>query len=172
MLGSPCCWSCVLLQFEKAENKPVVIGYVAAAIFAFFTAEWLIHLPALDVVSDRTTTGASSAASCTAATADARSGAHVRRTAARACLASALRSHELCTRTSPLKPFGIGPAAAPNPLGPSRPPAAAAVQILGFPVQLVGLLTLPYLGVRWFVDGQSAGKDIEEAVVSADPMEC
>ncbi len=41
------------------------------------------------------------------------------------------------------------------------------MQILGFPVQLVGLLTLPYLGVRWFVDGQSAGKDIEEAVVSA-----
>jgi hypothetical protein len=41
------------------------------------------------------------------------------------------------------------------------------LQILGFPVQLVGLVTLPYLGVRWFVDGQSAGKDIEEAVVSA-----
>jgi hypothetical protein len=39
-------------------------------------------------------------------------------------------------------------------------------QILGFPVQLVGLLALPYLGVRWFVDGKSAGKDIEEAVVS------
>jgi hypothetical protein len=41
------------VQFEKAENKPVVIGYVAAAAFAFFTAEWLIHLPALDVVSQR-----------------------------------------------------------------------------------------------------------------------
>jgi hypothetical protein len=39
------------------------------------------------------------------------------------------------------------------------------LQLLGFPVQLVGLLALPYLGVRWFVDGQSAGKDIEEAVV-------
>lgn len=39
-------------------------------------------------------------------------------------------------------------------------------QILGFPVQLVGLLALPYLGVRWFVDGKSAGQDIEEAVVS------
>lgn len=38
-------------QFEKTENKPVVIGYAAAAIFAFFTAEWLIHLPALDIVS-------------------------------------------------------------------------------------------------------------------------
>lgn len=41
----------VLPQFEKAENKPVVIGWAAAAVFAFFTAEWLIHLPALDVVS-------------------------------------------------------------------------------------------------------------------------
>jgi hypothetical protein len=40
-----------LLQFEKAENKPVVIGWVSAAVAAFFVAEWLIHLPALDVVS-------------------------------------------------------------------------------------------------------------------------
>jgi hypothetical protein len=45
-----------------------------------------------------------------------------------------------------------------------------SAKILGFPVQLVGLLALPYLGVRWFVDGKSAGKDIEEAVVSH--MEC
>lgn len=43
-----------LLQFEKTDNKPVVIGYVAAAAFAFFTAEWLIHLPALDIVSQNT----------------------------------------------------------------------------------------------------------------------
>jgi hypothetical protein len=41
----------LLLQFEKTENKPVVIGYIAAAAFAFFTAEWLIHLPVLDFVS-------------------------------------------------------------------------------------------------------------------------
>jgi hypothetical protein len=40
------------LQFEKTENKPVVIGYVAAAAFAFITAEWLIHLPVLDFVSN------------------------------------------------------------------------------------------------------------------------
>jgi hypothetical protein len=40
-----------LLQFEKAENKPVVIGWVSAAAAAFIIAEWLIHLPALDVVS-------------------------------------------------------------------------------------------------------------------------
>jgi hypothetical protein len=38
-------------------------------------------------------------------------------------------------------------------------------QVLGFPVQLVGLLTLPYLGVRWFVDGGDASKDIEAAAV-------
>uniref|UniRef100_A0A7S0WZJ5 Cyanobacterial aminoacyl-tRNA synthetase CAAD domain-containing protein n=1 Tax=Chlamydomonas leiostraca TaxID=1034604 RepID=A0A7S0WZJ5_9CHLO len=37
-------------KFEKAENKPVVIGYIAAAAGAFFFAEWLIHLPALDVL--------------------------------------------------------------------------------------------------------------------------
>eukprot|EP00878_Enallax_costatus_P019348 GHUV01020411.1.p1 GENE.GHUV01020411.1~~GHUV01020411.1.p1 ORF type:complete len:151 (+),score=32.72 GHUV01020411.1:69-521(+) len=70
-------------KFEKTENKPIVIAYVAAAVFAFFAAEWLIHLPALDI-------------------------------------------------------------------------------LLGFPVQLVGLLALPYLSVRWFVDGEDAGKDIEE----------
>jgi hypothetical protein len=46
------------VQFEKTENKPVVIGYVAAALFAFFTAEWLIHLPALDVVSSHTSKAA------------------------------------------------------------------------------------------------------------------
>ncbi|WIA11371.1 hypothetical protein OEZ85_011492 [Tetradesmus obliquus] len=74
-------------KFEKTENKPVVIGWVAAAVSAFFIAEWLIHLPALDVV-------------------------------------------------------------------------------LGFPVQLVGLLTLPYLAVRWYVDGNDASKDIEAAAGS------
>lgn len=71
-------------KFEKTENKPIVIAYIAAAAFALITAEWLIHLPALNV-------------------------------------------------------------------------------LLGFPVQLLGLLVMPYLGVRWFVDGQSAGKDIEDA---------
>jgi hypothetical protein len=39
-------------------------------------------------------------------------------------------------------------------------------QVLGFPVQLVGLLTLPYLAVRWYVDGNDASKDIEAAAVS------
>lgn len=40
------------------------------------------------------------------------------------------------------------------------------VQVLGFPIQLLGLLALPYLGIRWYVDGQDAGKDIEEYAVS------
>lgn len=40
-----------LPQFEKSENKPAIIGYSAAALGAFFTAEWLIHLPLLDFVS-------------------------------------------------------------------------------------------------------------------------
>lgn len=38
--------------------------------------------------------------------------------------------------------------------------------MLGFPVQLVGLLTLPYLVVRWYVDGNDAAKDLEDAAVS------
>ena len=37
-------------QFEKMENKGAVIGYLSAAVVAFIAVEWLIHLPALDVV--------------------------------------------------------------------------------------------------------------------------
>ena len=33
------------------ENKPVVVGYIAGAAAAIIIAEWLIHLPALDIVS-------------------------------------------------------------------------------------------------------------------------
>lgn len=80
-------------KFEKAPNKPAVIGYAAAAVLTFFTAEWLIHLPALDV-------------------------------------------------------------------------------LLGFPVQLIGLLLLPYFGLRYFVDGGSVTKDIEnytDAIVKKLP---
>lgn len=47
----PSCPVCFCPQFEKSQNKPAIIGYSAAAVFVFFTAEWLIHLPALDVVS-------------------------------------------------------------------------------------------------------------------------
>lgn len=46
-MSAPGCF----LQFEKVENKPVVIAYIIAAFAAFFTTEWLIHLPALDIVS-------------------------------------------------------------------------------------------------------------------------
>lgn len=39
-------WSVwLLVQFEKSNNKPVVVGYTIGAVAAFFTAEWLIHLP-------------------------------------------------------------------------------------------------------------------------------
>lgn len=37
-------------KFEKAENKPVVIGYGVGALVAFFIVEWLIHLPVLDIL--------------------------------------------------------------------------------------------------------------------------
>ena len=38
-------------------------------------------------------------------------------------------------------------------------------QLLGFPIQLLGLVMLPYLGVRWFVDGKKASADIGDATV-------
>eukprot|EP00877_Chromochloris_zofingiensis_P008242 jgi/Chrzof1/3671/Cz13g04150.t1 len=69
-------------KWEKSENKPIVVGYVAAALFAFYISEWLIHLPGLNY-------------------------------------------------------------------------------LLGFPVQLFGLLLLPYYGIRWFVDGGDFNKDLE-----------
>eukprot|EP00882_Tetradesmus_deserticola_P020496 GHRQ01022144.1.p4 GENE.GHRQ01022144.1~~GHRQ01022144.1.p4 ORF type:complete len:102 (-),score=25.41 GHRQ01022144.1:350-655(-) len=47
----------------------------------------------------------------------------------------------------------------------TAPHRAAPPQVLGFPVQLVGLLTLPYLGVRWLVDGKDASGDLEAAAV-------
>jgi hypothetical protein len=37
-------------QFEKADNKVAIAGWVAAAFSAITIAEWLIHLPALDVL--------------------------------------------------------------------------------------------------------------------------
>jgi hypothetical protein len=37
-------------QFEKADNKPAIIGYSAAALGAFVFCEWLIHLPVMNVV--------------------------------------------------------------------------------------------------------------------------
>ena len=38
-------------QFEASDNKPAVIGYSVAAVFAFFFAEWFIHLPLFNFVS-------------------------------------------------------------------------------------------------------------------------
>lgn len=38
-------------KFERAENKPAVVGYISAAVAAFIIAEWLIHLPGLKIVS-------------------------------------------------------------------------------------------------------------------------
>ncbi|GMH45152.1 hypothetical protein BSKO_13109 [Bryopsis sp. KO-2023] len=35
-------------EFDKLDNKPVVIGYGVAALFSLFFVEWLIHLPGLD----------------------------------------------------------------------------------------------------------------------------
>lgn len=72
-------------KFEKSNNKPVVVGYTVAAVAAFFTAEWLIHLPGLDI-------------------------------------------------------------------------------LLGFPVQLIGVLVLPYLGVKYLVNGDDVLVDTGKAV--------
>ena len=37
--------------------------------------------------------------------------------------------------------------------------------LLGFPLQLLGLLAAPYLAVRYLVDGESASDDVGKAVV-------
>lgn len=35
-------------EFDKLDNKPVVIGYGVAALLSLFFVEWLIHLPGLN----------------------------------------------------------------------------------------------------------------------------
>ncbi len=40
------------------------------------------------------------------------------------------------------------------------------MQLLGFPIQLVGLLSLPYLGVRYLAEGADFQSDIKTAAVS------
>jgi hypothetical protein len=72
-------------KFEKTENKPVVVGWVAGSFSAFIVTEWLIHLPALDI-------------------------------------------------------------------------------LLGFPVQLLGVLSLPLIITRYVLDGKDAMKDAGDLV--------
>lgn len=60
-------------KFEASDNKATIVAYSAAAVFALWVSEWLIHLPLLDF-------------------------------------------------------------------------------LLGFPIQLLGLATLPYLGVKYLVE--------------------
>lgn len=92
-------------QFEKADNKPALLGWGVAGLSVFFFAEWLIHLPGLNFV---------------------RSGGLV--------------DHQM--------------------IYPHSPP-----QLLGFPIQLLGLVMLPYLVVRYYVDGADLAKDAGDAVV-------
>lgn len=40
------------------------------------------------------------------------------------------------------------------------------LQLLGFPVQLIGVLSLPVLGMRYLVDKEDIGKDVEKYSVS------
>lgn len=72
-------------KFEKAENKPVVIGWIVGGASAFIVTEWLIHLPLLDL-------------------------------------------------------------------------------LLGFPIQLIGVLSVPLLVTRYLIDGKDPVKDAGEAV--------
>jgi len=37
-------------KFERAENKPAVVGYLSAAVAAVFLVEYIIHLPVLDIL--------------------------------------------------------------------------------------------------------------------------
>ena len=73
-------------KFEKTENKPVVIGWIAAVLSSFIATEWLIHLPVFDF-------------------------------------------------------------------------------LLGFPVQLIGVLSLPILVTRYVLDGKDAVKDAGDVVL-------
>lgn len=41
--------------------------------------------------------------------------------------------------------------------------------LLGFPIQLLGLLMLPYLGIKYFVEGDDYTKDAETALVRCGP---
>ena len=80
-------------RFEASSNKPVVVGWIAAAGAGIITAEWLMHLPLLNA-------------------------------------------------------------------------------LVGFPVQLVGLLITPYLGVRYLMDNEDPVKDVTavfEKIVSKLP---
>ncbi|KAK9824525.1 hypothetical protein WJX72_011092 [[Myrmecia] bisecta] len=69
-------------KFENSENKTAIVGYGAAALGAFVFAEWLIHLPGLNI-------------------------------------------------------------------------------LLGFPIQLLGLLTAPVLVVKYVLDGEDFTKDAQ-----------
>jgi hypothetical protein len=44
------------------------------------------------------------------------------------------------------------------------------VQLLGFPIQLVGLATCPLLVVRWFMNGQDWFEDVSAATVGPQLM--
>jgi hypothetical protein len=94
-------------------------------------ARWLIHLPALDVV--RAWRRAKQGLSY---------GGAVRLPPGR------------CTRPAVPTPF-LGEF---RPTFPVLPPRS---QLLGFPIQLVGLLALPYFGLRYFVDGVDFSKDLD-----------
>ncbi|KAL6778917.1 hypothetical protein ACKKBG_A04040 [Auxenochlorella protothecoides x Auxenochlorella symbiontica] len=72
-------------KFEKAQNKPAVIGYGVGAFVAVWFAEWLIHLPLFNV-------------------------------------------------------------------------------LLGFPIQFLGLASLPYLYIKYVQEGQDYISDAEEVV--------
>ena len=54
---------------------------------------------------------------------------------------------------------------------PERPgvplfPPCALAQLLGFPIQVLGLLVLPWLGVRYLVDKKDFGSEVSSTAVS------
>ena len=42
--------------------------------------------------------------------------------------------------------------------------------LLGFPIQLLGLVLLPYLSVKYFVEGDNISKDASKALVGLLPI--
>lgn len=114
-------------QFEKADNKPALLGWGFAGLSVFLFSEWLIHLPLFNFVRVYW------------------------------CAAADLNRSTLCTISTKHTVFAT-----------RRTHATRRTQLLGFPIQMLGLFMLPYLGVRYGVEGKDFVKDASEAVVCGD----
>ena len=108
-------------------------GWTVGIAVGILFSEWLIHRPLLNIVSHAPTscTGPSGCDGRPIPYLPCRSNTAVQMVWSLRCTASAAATE------------GLSP----------------HIQVLGFPIQLLGLLTLPYLGVRYYVDKTSKPAD-------------